>query len=83
MRLDLSVNILTFSALKYGVINVFGGNQLRPNIHILGYDINIPYYLRSRCVDVRDRDRVRAYFLLEQRLEYKIFCLLFFGFAQL
>ena len=34
MRLDLSVNILTFSALKYGVINVFGGNQLRPNIHI-------------------------------------------------
>lgn len=34
MRLDLTVNILTFSALKNNIINVFGGNQLRPNIHI-------------------------------------------------
>lgn len=34
MRLDLTVNILTFSALKNKIIKVFGGNQLRPNIHI-------------------------------------------------
>ena len=34
MRLDVSVNALTFSALKTGVINVFGGSQIRPNIHI-------------------------------------------------
>ena len=34
MRLDLSVNILTFSALKNKMITVFGANQLRPNIHI-------------------------------------------------
>ena len=34
MRLDLSVNILTFSALKNKVINVFGGSQSRPNINI-------------------------------------------------
>tara|TARA_B100000212_G_scaffold89261_1_gene65428 strand:+ start:2943 stop:3890 length:948 start_codon:yes stop_codon:yes gene_type:complete len=34
MRLDVSVNILTYSALKNGCINVFGGNQIRPNIHI-------------------------------------------------
>ena len=34
MRLDVSVNMLTFQALKNGVINVFGGNQTRPNIHI-------------------------------------------------
>lgn len=34
MRLDLSVNILTFSALKNNLINVFGGSQSRPNIHI-------------------------------------------------
>ncbi len=34
MRLDLSVNILTFSALNNNLINVFGGKQLRPNIHI-------------------------------------------------
>mgnify|MGYP001299604614 CR=1 FL=1 len=34
MRLDVSVNILTYSALKNKVIRVFGGNQVRPNIHI-------------------------------------------------
>ena len=34
MRLDVSVNILTYSALKNGVIKVFGGDQTRPNIHI-------------------------------------------------
>ena len=35
MRLDISVNILTYQALTSGVINVFGGSQVRPNIHIL------------------------------------------------
>ena len=34
MRLDVSVNILTYSALSKGIITVFGGNQIRPNIHI-------------------------------------------------
>ena len=34
MRLDISVNILTYSALKNKVIKVFGGHQIRPNIHI-------------------------------------------------
>lgn len=34
MRLDVSVNMLTFQALKNGKITVFGGNQTRPNIHI-------------------------------------------------
>ena len=34
MRLDLSVNMLTFQALKNGRITVFGGSQTRPNIHI-------------------------------------------------
>ena len=34
MRLDVTVNALTFSALNKGVINVFGGKQVRPNIHI-------------------------------------------------
>ena len=34
MRLDVSVNILTYSALKNKIIKVFGGNQVRPNIHI-------------------------------------------------
>jgi nucleoside-diphosphate-sugar epimerase len=34
MRLDLSVNILTNLAVNTGRITVFGGNQLRPNLHI-------------------------------------------------
>ena len=34
MRLDVSVNMLTYQALKNGRITVFGGNQTRPNIHI-------------------------------------------------
>ena len=34
IRFDLSVNLLTLSALKNKVIKVFGGSQFRPHIHI-------------------------------------------------
>jgi len=34
MRLDVSVNMLTFQALKNKKITVFGGSQVRPNIHM-------------------------------------------------
>ena len=34
MRLDITVNMLTFHALKNKKITVFGGKQKRPNIHI-------------------------------------------------
>lgn len=34
MRLDLTVNILTIHALVLGKIRVFGGSQLRPNLHM-------------------------------------------------
>ena len=34
MRLDVSVNMLSFQALANGNITVFGGDQVRPNIHI-------------------------------------------------
>jgi nucleoside-diphosphate-sugar epimerase len=33
-RLDLSVNILTNHAVNKGKITVFGGSQMRPNLHI-------------------------------------------------
>lgn len=36
-RLDLSVNILTNHAVTNSKITVFGGNQLRPNLHIQDY----------------------------------------------
>jgi len=34
MRLDLTVNMLTFQALKNKKITVFGGKQKRPNVHV-------------------------------------------------
>ena len=34
MRLDVSVNMLTFQALKFKSMSVLGGEQIRPNIHI-------------------------------------------------
>ena len=42
LRLDLTVNILTSHALQRGVIRVFGGEQLRPNVHI---DDLVEFYL--------------------------------------
>ena len=33
-RLDLAVNALTFSALDKGEITVFGGDQIRPHVHM-------------------------------------------------
>ena len=33
-RLDLSVNILTNHAINKGAITVFGGTQMRPNLHV-------------------------------------------------
>lgn len=43
MRLDLLVHILTRDAVTKGVINVHGGHQYRPNIHI---DDMVDCYLR-------------------------------------
>jgi nucleoside-diphosphate-sugar epimerase len=37
LRLDLSVNILTNHAITNGRIRVFGGTQLRPNLHVQDY----------------------------------------------
>jgi len=37
LRLDLSVNILTNHAITNNKITVFGGSQLRPNLHIKDY----------------------------------------------
>lgn|SRR3990167_5893372 len=34
MRLDVSVNMMTMQALTNGVMTVYGGDQVRPNIHI-------------------------------------------------
>ncbi len=45
-RLDLAVNALTFSALNKKCITLFGGNQIRPHVHIrdliAAYEFFIP-----------------------------------------
>ena len=48
MRLDVSVNMLTYQGLKNGEITVFGGNQTRPNIHILDMANVYRHFLSNR-----------------------------------
>src|SRR5258705_158316 len=49
MRLDVSVNLLTMQALTKEHITVFGGDQVRPNIHI--DDITDVYPLMLRMIE--------------------------------
>ena len=46
-RLDLSVNILTNFAFNKSFIKVFGGDQLRPNLHIDDYCDTIDLFLNA------------------------------------
>jgi nucleoside-diphosphate-sugar epimerase len=48
LRLDLTVNILTHLAITNGKITVFGGEQLRPNLHV---EDMTDLYLRLLDVD--------------------------------
>ena len=50
LRLDLTVNILTNLAINNGKITVFGGTQLRPNIHV--EDMTDLYRLLLEAPDV-------------------------------
>ena len=51
MRLDVSVNLLTFQALKNKKINVFGGNQTRPNIHIKDMINVYKHFIKNPNID--------------------------------
>ncbi len=55
MRLDLSVNILTNFALNKKFIKVFGGNQLRPNLHILDYCDAVLKLIRAPAHKIKDK----------------------------
>lgn len=46
-RLDLSVNILTNHAINNNRITVFGGSQLRPNLHIQDYVNAVELFLEA------------------------------------
>lgn len=58
MRLDLTINILTFSALKKKEINVFGGNQYRPFLHVQDmvrfYEFVILKNIKNMIINVSD-----------------------------
>lgn len=54
-RLDLSVNILTNHAVEKGQITVFGGGQLRPNLHIQDYADLCKLLLTAPAADVSNQ----------------------------
>jgi nucleoside-diphosphate-sugar epimerase len=47
LRLDLSVNILTNHAVSNNKITVFGGSQLRPNLHVQDYCDAVEMFLNA------------------------------------
>ena len=55
MRLDLSVNILTNFAYKKKFIKVFGGSQLRPNLHILDYCDAVLKLMKAPAHKIKDK----------------------------
>jgi len=57
LRLDLVINILTAHALSRGEITVFGGDQMRPNIHV--QDIT-DFYLHLLDYPAAERDTING-----------------------
>ena len=54
-RLDVSVNILTNFAVNKGMIKIFGGDQLRPNLHIKDYCEAVDVLLDSESEKIKDQ----------------------------
>ena len=52
-RFDLSVNILTNHAVNKNRITVFGGSQLRPNLHIQDYVDAVEMFLEAPAEKIR------------------------------
>ena len=53
VRLDLSVNILTNHAVTNDKITVFGGSQLRPNLHIVDYVAAVHVLIEAEAAKVQ------------------------------
>lgn len=54
LRLDLSVNILTNHAVTNGKIVVFGGDQLRPNLHVKDYGAAVEMLLTAPAEKIQN-----------------------------
>lgn len=53
-RLDVSVNILTNHAINNNKITVFGGSQLRPNLHIQDYCDVVELFLTAPTSNIQN-----------------------------
>ncbi|MGH7015080.1 MAG: NAD-dependent epimerase/dehydratase family protein [Stellaceae bacterium] len=53
LRLDLSVNILTNHAVTNNKITVFGGSQLRPNLHVQDYCDAVELFLTAPTAKIQ------------------------------
>jgi nucleoside-diphosphate-sugar epimerase len=53
LRLDLSVNILTNHAVTNNKITVFGGSQLRPNLHVFDYVDVVQLFLTAPAAQIQ------------------------------
>ena len=51
MRLDVSVNMFTWQAMKNREMTVFGGNQVRPNIHIQDMVRVYEHFLENKQIE--------------------------------
>src|SRR3546814_10219735 len=54
LRLDLSVNILTNHAVTNNKIMVFGGGQLRPNLHVKDYCAAVEMFLLAPAEKIQN-----------------------------
>ena len=55
LRLDLSVNILTNHAIQNDKITVFGGSQLRPNLHVNDYCETVELLIEAPKHKIQDQ----------------------------
>jgi len=53
-RFDLSVNILTNFAVNKGFVKVFGGDQLRPNLHVADYSDAVELLVKSPSEKIKN-----------------------------
>ncbi len=51
MRLDVSVNMFVFQALSNKKITIFGGTQVRPNIHIKDINNVYEYFIKNPSIE--------------------------------
>ncbi|MGE4527374.1 MAG: NAD-dependent epimerase/dehydratase family protein [Rhodospirillaceae bacterium] len=54
LRLDLSVNILTNHAISNNKITVFGGDQMRPNLHVKDYAAAVRMFLTAPAEKIQN-----------------------------